>query len=61
MLLLVGQKLVCRDENTFKKLIVRTVDHALRNVLVHEEEKGEGEPQQHPGHNHLDEVQCNKY
>jgi hypothetical protein len=42
-------------KNTFEKFIVRTVDHALRNVLVNEEEKGEGEPQQHPRHNHLNE------
>jgi hypothetical protein len=41
--------------NTFEKLIVRAVDHALRNVLVNKEEKGEREPQQHPGHNHLNE------
>ena len=35
------------------QLVVRAVDHGLRNVLIHEEQQRQGEPEQHPRQNYF--------
>ena len=35
------------------QLIIRTIDHGFRNILVHEEEKRQREAEQHPGNNDI--------